>query len=63
METAELMKFLPEDFDKRNVYERETVEEALLLASYCSVSGVTCVTGSLYLVGEAQKLLNNKSEI
>ncbi len=63
METAELMKFLPADFDKENVYQRETVEEALLLAGNCSIGGITCVTGSLYLVGEAQKLLDNKSEI
>jgi dihydrofolate synthase/folylpolyglutamate synthase len=63
METAELVNFLPTDFDKENVFRCETVEEALLLAGDCSVSGITCVTGSLYLVGEAQKLLNNKSEI
>ena len=61
LETLELMKFLPADFNKDNVYRRETVEEALLLAGYCSIRGITCVTGSLYLVGEAQKLLNNKS--
>ncbi len=63
IETTELMKFLPADFNKENVYQRETVEEALLLAGWCSMHGITCVTGSLYLVGEAQKLLNNKSEI
>ena len=62
METAELMKFLPADFNMDNVYRRETVEEALWLAGWCSMHGITCVTGSIYLVGEAQKLLNNKSE-
>ncbi len=63
METTELMKFLPADFNMDNVYRRETVEEALWLAGWCSMHGITCVTGSLYLVGEAQKLLNNKSGI
>ena len=57
METEELSKFIPADFDMKNVYRRETVEDALQLASYCSIRGITCVTGSLYLVGEAQTIL------
>jgi dihydrofolate synthase/folylpolyglutamate synthase len=59
METAELVKFLPVDFDKKNVYQCETVKEAIVLADYCSIHGITCVTGSLYLVGEAQYLLTH----
>jgi dihydrofolate synthase/folylpolyglutamate synthase len=58
-ETAELMEFLPEDFDKRNVFEAESVEAALKKAKEISVDkNLICVTGSLYLVGEAQKILS-----
>lgn len=60
---AELMRFLPDTFDKKNVYQTETVEEALKIAGEISGENLICVTGSLYLVGEAQKLLNNKPEI
>jgi len=64
METAELMKFLPADFDKENVFQTETVEKALKIAKEISTNdNLICVTGSLYLVGEAQKILNSKSEI
>jgi folylpolyglutamate synthase/dihydropteroate synthase len=59
-----LIKFLPEDFNKEKVYQSETVQEAIKIAK--EVSGqenLICVTGSLYLVGEAKKLLNNNSEI
>lgn len=61
-ETAELMRFLPENFDKRNVFEVETVGDALKKAFEISaVENLICVTGSLYLVGEAQKILSNPS--
>jgi dihydrofolate synthase/folylpolyglutamate synthase len=58
-ETSELMQFLPEDFDRRNVFEAESVEDALKKAE--EISGdknLICVTGSLYLVGEVQKILS-----
>jgi dihydrofolate synthase/folylpolyglutamate synthase len=58
MEIEELMRFLPEDFRKENVYQSPTVKEALELAPFLSTKGITCVTGSLYLVGEAQKVLS-----
>ncbi|HEX8250676.1 MAG TPA: Mur ligase family protein [Pyrinomonadaceae bacterium] len=57
METEELMKFLPEDFSRENVHQTQTVEEALKIAPFLSMKGIICVTGSLYLVGEAQKIL------
>ncbi len=63
METSELIKFVPEKFDKEKVIVTEAVEEALKIAPLYSMKGIICVTGSLYLVGEAQKILNNKSEI
>jgi dihydrofolate synthase/folylpolyglutamate synthase len=64
METEDLIKHSPENFDKAKVFQSQTVEEALEIAQKISVDeNLICVTGSLYLVGEAQKLLNNKSEI
>ncbi|MGI8638747.1 MAG: bifunctional folylpolyglutamate synthase/dihydrofolate synthase [Pyrinomonadaceae bacterium] len=62
MKTADLMKFLPENFDKLKIYPTEDIEQALKIAKNISCENdLICVTGSLYLVGEAQKLLNNKS--
>jgi dihydrofolate synthase/folylpolyglutamate synthase len=57
METSELLKFVPKDFDKENLVVTETVEEALKIAPFYAMRGIICVTGSLYLVGEAQKQL------
>lgn len=57
MEPEELLKFVPKDFDKRNLVVTETVEEALKIAPYHAVKGIICVTGSLYLIGEAQNIL------
>ncbi|HXG84932.1 MAG TPA: folylpolyglutamate synthase/dihydrofolate synthase family protein [Pyrinomonadaceae bacterium] len=64
METSELMEFLPEKFDAQNVFQSETIEEALKTArKFSSDKNLICVTGSLYLVGEAQKLLaENKQQ-
>jgi dihydrofolate synthase/folylpolyglutamate synthase len=63
METSKLLKFVPKDFEKENIVFTETVEEALKIAPLYSIKGIICVTGSLYLVGEAQKALKSKSEI
>ncbi len=65
METSELLKFVPKDFDKENLAVTETVEEALKIASFYAMRGIICITGSLYLVGEAQKQLgaSNKQSI
>ncbi|HEY0429360.1 MAG TPA: folylpolyglutamate synthase/dihydrofolate synthase family protein [Pyrinomonadaceae bacterium] len=61
-ETSELINFLPENFDRKNVFEAESVEDALKKALEISPSeNLICVTGSLYLVGEAQKVLINPS--
>ena len=63
LETAEMIKFMPETIDKKNIYQTEIVEQALSIAEEVSEpENLICVTGSLYLVGEAQKLLNNKFE-
>lgn len=46
-------------FTKRDLIVTKNVEEALETAKSFS-ENLTCVTGSLYLVGEAQKILNHK---
>lgn len=64
LKATELIKFLPENFDRKKVRLTATVAEALKIAEeILAKENLICVTGSLYLVGEAQKLLNNKSEI
>lgn len=62
MEASELLNFAPENFGKENLFVTNTVAEALKKASEIS-SGedLICVTGSLYLVGEAQKILKTQS--
>ena len=59
MEPEEISKFIPKDFNRDNLVHTETVEEALKVAPYHAVKGIVCVTGSLYLVGEAQKILRD----
>ena len=63
METEELIKYTPAGFDVENVYQTETVVAALEIAREIVKENLICITGSLYLVGEAKKLLNNKSKI
>ena len=62
-ETSELLKFVPNDF-QNEVFETKTVAESIEKARQLSSGNyLILVTGSLYLVGEAQKILNNESEI
>ena len=55
----ELLEFLPENFPREKVFTTENVAEALEIAQKIS-SGkdLILVTGSLYLIGEAQKFLD-----
>ena len=63
METAEIAKFVPKKLENK-VFETETVAESLEKAREISAENdLILVTGSLYLIGEAQKILNNESEI
>ena len=56
--TSDLIKYLPKDFAGNMVFQTETVAEALNLARKISTEkDLICVTGSLYLVGEAQREL------
>lgn len=64
VETEDLLKVLPENFNKEKVYVGETVENAIGLAKEITKANeLILITGSLYLVGEAQKLLKDNSEI
>lgn len=57
---SELRKFVPPGFPSENIIETATVEQAIAAArGISSRRSTVCITGSLYLVGEAQKVLNN----
>lgn len=60
---AELVQWLPDDFDTNRVHLTETVDDALILAQRLANEALILVTGSLYLVGEAQKILKSHSQI
>jgi dihydrofolate synthase/folylpolyglutamate synthase len=63
METSELIKLVPENFDGE-VFQFQSVADGLEQAQKkSSESHLILVTGSLYLVGEAQKVLKNKNAI
>jgi dihydrofolate synthase/folylpolyglutamate synthase len=57
MSAAEIAAYAPED---NNTIFTETVDEALRTAAEVATKdGLTLITGSLYLIGEAKKILNN----
>jgi dihydrofolate synthase/folylpolyglutamate synthase len=57
----DLLKLVPAAFPKDNVFPAKNIGEALEIAHTSTVdNGLICVTGSLYLVGEAQKILKDK---
>ena len=59
MTAEELREFVPPNFDKNNVIVVQNVREALQTAQNIALNKeLICVTGSLYLVGEAQKILS-----
>ncbi len=60
MSAEQLAKFVPEDLDPEKIYLTESVKDALKTARKISPQGnLVCITGSLYLVGEVKKILNN----
>ncbi len=60
METCELIKFVPDNLLNDNVFKVENVESAIKKArEISSENNLILITGSLYLVGEAQNLLKN----
>jgi dihydrofolate synthase/folylpolyglutamate synthase len=59
--TEDLSKLVPAAFPKDNVFSTQTSAEALQKAqSVTTDDGLICITGSLYLVGEMQKLLKDR---
>jgi dihydrofolate synthase/folylpolyglutamate synthase len=57
----DLLKLVPAAFPKDNVFLTQTSIEALETArKITGKEGVVCVTGSLYLVGEIQKILKSR---
>ncbi|MGI8555751.1 MAG: bifunctional folylpolyglutamate synthase/dihydrofolate synthase [Pyrinomonadaceae bacterium] len=61
--TEELIKFLPEDFNGKNVFQTKNVKNAIEKArEISSENHLILVTGSLYLIGEAQKQLAQKNK-
>ena len=64
MKAENLQEFLPEDFPREKVFIAETVEDALKKAKEIfEKSDLICITGSLYLIGEAQKILKKQSTV
>ena len=58
VKNSELLKFLPPSFNQKNVTLAETVAEAITAAQKVTKdSELILITGSLYLVGEAQEIL------
>jgi len=59
MTVEELKDFVPPNFDQNKVIVAQVVREALETArNIASNEELICVTGSLYLIGEAQKILS-----
>ena len=63
MAANEIAGFVPVEFEPGRVHLTESVDEALTQAQRLSNDGLILVTGSLYLVGEAQKILKARSQI
>lgn len=60
MEIGELLKFVPKDFDKDKVFTAETVKDAIIKGGELTIeNGLILITGSLYLIGEAQYTLTH----
>lgn len=64
METSELKNYVSSNVENKNLFLAESVSEAIKTAKdISSEKDLMLVTGSLYLVGEAQKILENETEI
>lgn len=64
MEIDDLKNYVPPGFENKNLFLTETVSETLKIAkNISSEKDLILVTGSLYLVGEAQEMLKNETEI
>lgn len=60
VKTSELLKYVPQNFDRKNIAHVGTVEEAIMTAKEITKeTELILITGSLYLVGEAQEILKS----
>ena len=60
LSAEEIAAFMQDKIDRRNVFLTDTVAQALAKANEITPeNGLIVITGSLYLVGEAKKILNN----
>ena len=60
LSVTELGEFVTKSFDRERLFPMETVADALAKADEITDgNGIVLITGSLYLVGEAKKILNN----
>ncbi|MBP6002801.1 MAG: bifunctional folylpolyglutamate synthase/dihydrofolate synthase [Pyrinomonadaceae bacterium] len=60
MTAAELAEYVPAGFDQTSAFQTATVADALDVARRITPDdGIILITGSLYLVGEVKKILNN----
>ena len=56
----EILDAMPSDLDKQSTFVTKTVANALVIAAEITpADGIILITGSLYLVGEVKKILNN----
>ncbi|MGB7207735.1 MAG: folylpolyglutamate synthase/dihydrofolate synthase family protein [Pyrinomonadaceae bacterium] len=63
MTATELTGSIPIEFNRDRLILTDSVEEALTRAEKVSNHSLILITGSLYLVGEAQKILKTRSQI
>ncbi len=60
LKAEEILLFIPTDIERSNIVLTDSVEPAIEKAlEITPENGLIVVTGSLYLVGEAKKILNN----
>ena len=59
---TDLIKAVPSDYDRQKISTASSVGDALKRArETTSAEGLICITGSLYLIGAAQAILNSQS--
>ncbi len=61
MPAEEIVQFVPEDFEFKNIYVIDVIPEALEKAREIAGDNLILVTGSLYLIGEVQGFLKNRT--
>jgi len=61
--SVERLNQIAKKFDRGQIKNAPTSDEAINLATQTTApSGMICITGSLYLIGETRSLIVNRSE-